>query len=96
MADTEYVPQAENIFRQANGKFFHNNEELSQDEFNKRKSATDEAMRQLRGTRPVARSKADRKKSAFEELDSSMKAGGKVKSASSRADGCAIRGKTRA
>ena len=96
MADTEYVPQAENIFRQANGKFFHNNEELPQEEFNKRKSATDEAMRQLRGTRPVARSNADRKKLAFDELDSGLKTGGKVKSASSRADGCAIRGKTKA
>lgn len=96
MADTEYVPPAENIFRQANGKFFHNNEELPLEEFNKRKLATDAAMQQLRGTRPVARSKADRKKAAFDELNSGMKAGGKVKSASARADGIAQRGKTRA
>jgi hypothetical protein len=51
--------------------------------------------------------KADEKKKAKEERDESrsmsmtmdemkMKAGGKVSSASKRADGCAIRGKTRA
>jgi len=30
------------------------------------------------------------------DISKNMKAGGKVKSASARADGCAIRGKTRA
>jgi hypothetical protein len=41
--------------------------------------------------RPPAR---ERMKSALSELDG-MKKGGKVSSASSRADGCAMRGKTR-
>jgi hypothetical protein len=41
--------------------------------------------------RPPAR---ERMKSALSELDS-MKKGGAVKSASARADGCAVRGKTR-
>jgi hypothetical protein len=53
-----------------------------EDKFKKADSAT---------PRPPAR---ERMKAAMSELDG-MKAGGKVSSASKRADGCAIRGKTK-
>jgi len=90
MADTP----AENIFRVENGKYIHNNVEISKDEFDKRKAEADAAVRSVRPTsnKEKPRSTADRKAAAFSEL----KKGGAVKSASARADGCCIRGKTRA
>jgi hypothetical protein len=42
------------------------------------------------------RMKAAKRAQAMDANNYSMKKGGKVKSASARADGCAIRGKTRA
>jgi len=90
MADTP----AENIFRVEGGKYIHNNVEINKDEFDKRKAEADAAVRSARPTsnKEKPRSTADRKADAFSEF----KKGGKVKSASARADGCAIRGKTRA
>lgn len=92
MADTP-TPTAENIFRVENGKYIHNNAEISKEEFDKRKAAADAAIRAVRPTtnKEKPRSLTDRKADAFSEL----KKGGKVSSASQRADGCAQRGKTR-
>jgi hypothetical protein len=94
MADTT---PAENIFRVVDGKYVHNNEEISKAEFDKRKAETDDAIRTMRGTgksnKPMTME--ERKAKAFSDIDG-MKKGGSVKSASARADGCAIRGKTRA
>lgn len=91
MADT--ATPAENIFRVENGKYIHNNVEISKEEFDKRKAEVDAAFRSNRpsSTKSKPRSIEDRKADAFSEL----KKGGIVKSASSRADGCAQRGKTR-
>ena len=50
-------------------------------------------------SRPIPVARTNSEKTGFQEKMAKalgMKAGGKVKSASSRADGCAIRGKTRA
>ena len=44
----------------------------------------------------VAAGRKTKEQAQMEAQTTPMKAGGKVKSASSRADGCAIRGKTRA
>ena len=92
MADTLPIP-AENMFRVEGGKYIHNNVEISKDEFDKRKAEADAAIRSARPTsnKEKPRSTADRKADAFSEL----KKGGKVSSASSRADGCVQRGKTR-
>ena len=91
VADTS--TPAENIFRVENGKYIHNNVEVSKEEFDKRKAEADAAIRAVRptGGKEKPRSLSDRKADAFSEL----KKGGAVKSASSRADGCAQRGKTR-
>jgi len=95
MADT--ATPAENVFRVTDGKYTHNNEEISKVEFDKRKAETDNAMRTMRGS--VQRNKPatmeERKAKAFADIDG-MKKGGKVRTASQRADGCAVRGKTRA
>ena len=93
MADTP-VPAAENIFRVENGKYIHNNVEVDKVEFDKRKAEADAAIRTVRPTanKEKPRSTADRKADAFSDL----KKGGMAKSASARADGCAVRGKTRA
>ena len=95
MADTS-MP-AENVFRVTDGKYTHNNEELSKAEFDKRKAETDNAMRTMRGSGQGNKqmTPAERKAKAFAEMGE-MKNGGKVRSASQRADGCAMRGKTRA
>ena len=88
---------AENVFRVTDGKYTHNNEELSKDEFDKRKAEADNAMRTMRGSGQSNKqmTPAERKAKAFSEMDG-MNKGGKVRTASQRADGCAIRGKTRA
>ena len=93
MADAQPLP-AENMFRVEGGKYIHNNVEINKDEFDKRKAEVDAAIRSARPTsnKEKPRSTADRKADAFSEL----KKGGAVKSASARADGIAIRGKTRA
>lgn len=99
MADNEQKKpdtSAENIFRVEGGKYIHNNVEVDKDEFDKRKTEADAAIRSARPTLPnkEKRSTAERKAAAFSEL----KKGGEVKFASDRVkriDGIAQRGKTR-
>ena len=89
----EQTAPAENVFRVVDGKYVHNNEEISKEEFDKRKAAVDQAMgisRDVSGKR-ARPSMAERKAAA----ESEFKRGGKVSSASSRADGIAQRGKTK-
>lgn len=100
MADKQ-LPRV-NDFRVVDGRYMHNNEELSQTEFNQRQAAADQNIKNFR----------DAPTSGFEDMEADMrgfkeraearrkatgkKSGGTIKSASARADGCAIRGKTRA
>lgn len=95
MADTT---AAQNVFRaMPDGTYVHNNETISKEEFDARKAAADSTMRQMRGPDRSKMSLKDRAAAAMRELEAEGKAkGGSVKSASARADGCAIRGKTRA
>ncbi len=90
-----------NDFRVVDDKYIHNNEEISKEEFDKRRAAAGQAMQDFRsaptpgfeGTEDdaaMARLRAQAKKKA-----QGKKAGGVIKSASSRADGCAQRGKTK-
>jgi hypothetical protein len=79
------------------GKYIINNEEVSKEEYFRRKAEEQQAVRE----------KYEAPTPGFEDLESfaaevksrrkpvAKKTGGAVKSASSRADGCAIRGKTR-
>lgn len=87
---------AENVFRIVDGKYMHNNEEISKAEFDRRKAETDTAMNAMRGTgqRSKPMTMEERKAKAFDDI-SGYKKGGKVSSASKRADGCATKGKTR-
>jgi hypothetical protein len=95
MADT--LP-GQNVFRaNADGTYTHNNETVSKEEFDARRAAADAPIKQMRGPDRSKMSGKDRAKAAFAELEGEgKKKGGAVKSASARADGCAIRGKTRA
>jgi hypothetical protein len=81
MADN-FMP-AENVFRVVDGKYIHNNEEISKAEFDKRKADTDNAIRTIRGSSDsTQRSKPmtmeERKAKAFSEVDG-MKKGGMAK-----------------
>jgi len=74
---------SQNTFRVVNGKYVHNNEEISKAEFDKRKADTDAAIRNIRGTSDsTQRSKPmtmeERKAKAFSEVDG-MKKGGMAK-----------------
>ena len=81
------------VLRQQDGKYFVNNNEVSKEAFDKANQQSDQTMgitRDAAGkrTRP---SMEERKRVGMSEF----KHGGKVSSASSRADGIAQRGKTR-
>jgi hypothetical protein len=87
---------AEMVLRQQDGKYFVNNNEVNKQEFDKTRQQSDQAMgikRDETGKR-IRPSPEERRRAAMSELDG-MKKGGKVSSASKRADGCAVRGKTR-
>ena len=83
------------------GKYTINNEELSKDEYYRRKAAGQQAVRDkyvepTPGLEDLDDFAAEAKKRArAKQANPRMKSGGKVSSASKRADGCAMRGKTR-
>ncbi len=90
-----------NDFRVVGGKYFYNNEEVSPEVFRERQATADQAIKDFRSASTPG----------FEDMEDSIKelkaraearrkapgkkAGGVIKSASSRADGCAQRGKTK-
>jgi hypothetical protein len=74
---------SQNTFRVVNGKYIHNNEEVSKAEFEKRKADVDTTIRSIRGSSDsTQRSKPmtmeERKAKAFAEVDG-MKKGGMAK-----------------
>ncbi len=87
---------AEMVLRQQDGKYFVNNNEVNKQEFDKTRQQSDQAMGIKRDEtgRRIRPSPEERRRAAMSELDG-MKKGGKVSSASKRADGIAQRGKTR-
>jgi len=88
----EPVP-AEIVLRQQDGKYFVNNNEVSKEDFDKANQQSDQAIgikRDATGKR-IRSSQEERKRAAMSEF----KHGGKVSSASARADGIAQRGKTK-
>ena len=71
---------SQNTVRVVNGKYIHNNEEVSKTEFEKRKADTDTAIRNIRGSsdstpRNKPMTMEERKAKAFSEVDG-MKKGG--------------------
>lgn len=69
---------SENVFREVDGRYIHNNEEISREEFLRRKAAVDKLMGTNRPTgRTTPRTIEDRRKSAFDEI--SFKRGGRAK-----------------
>jgi len=72
-----------NVFRIVDGKYVHNNEEISKEEFYRRKAEADSAMREMRGlpsssVRGKEPSFEERRAKAFQDLEG-MKKGGAVK-----------------
>ena len=90
-----------NDFRVVDGRYIHNNEEISKEEFDKRRAAANQAMQDLRSSPTPGFEGADdamkrlREQAEARRKATGKKAGGVIKSASSRADGCAQRGKTK-
>jgi hypothetical protein len=90
-----------NDFRIVDGKHFHNNEEVSPDVYKERQAAADQAIKDFKnaptpGLEDLEDFAADAKaRAAARRKAAGKKAGGTIKSASSRADGIAQRGKTR-
>jgi hypothetical protein len=74
---------SENVFRVTpDGRYIHNNEQISQEEFNARKAEADATVKKIRGAGRSKMSPRDRSKSAFDELDFDSlerKKGGAVK-----------------
>jgi hypothetical protein len=99
MADTP-LP-AINHFRVVDGKYTHNNEEVSQEEYRRRQAAADKAIKDFKEAPTPGFEDMDADMKGFRERAEARrkaagkKAGGAIKSASSRADGVAQRGKTK-
>jgi hypothetical protein len=74
---------SENVFREVNGKYMHNNQEVSKADFDRRKAAADSQMQRMRSPDRSKMPAKDRARSAFDELDAEIqkkpyKKGGKV------------------
>jgi hypothetical protein len=63
---------SENVFREVNGKYMHNNQEVSKADFDRRKAAADTQMQRMRGPDRSKMSPKDRARSAFSELDAEI------------------------
>jgi hypothetical protein len=100
MADT--LP-SQNFFKaNPDGTYTHNNEVVSKEDFETRRAASTKAINDLRNAPTAGLEDLEdfaagaKARAAAKRKAAGKKAGGAVTSASSRADGCAIRGKTRA
>lgn len=99
MADTP-LPRV-NDFRVVDGRYIHNNQEVSQEEYRRRQAAADKAINDFKnaptpGFEDLEDFAAEAKaRAAARRQATGKKAGGIIKSASSRADGIAQRGKTK-
>lgn len=90
-----------NDFRVVNGKYLHNNQEVSPDVFKQRQAAADQAIKDFKSAPTPGFEDMEADMKGFKERAEARrkatgkKAGGTVKSASSRGDGIAQRGKTK-
>lgn len=63
---------SQNVFRAVGGKYMHNNEEISKQEFDRRKAAADAQMQRMRGPDRSKMAPKDRARSAFDELNAEI------------------------
>lgn len=78
-----FEPTSDNVFREKDGKYLHNNQEVSREEFIKRREAVDRRMQQMRGPDRRGMSLRDRAKASMSDLDAEIekkpfKKGGKA------------------
>jgi hypothetical protein len=83
-AEADNTSGSNHSFREVNGKYMHNNEEVSKADFDRRRAAVDAKIQRMRGPDTSKMSAKDRAKSAFDELDAEVakkpyKKGGNVK-----------------
>ena len=71
-AESDIAPGSSHTFREVNGKYMHNNEEVSKADFDRRKAAVDTRIQRMRGPDTSKMSPKDRAKSAFDELDAEI------------------------
>ena len=71
-AESDIAPGSSHTFREVNGKYMHNNEEVSKADFDRRKAAVDTRIQRMRGPDTSKMSPKDRAKSAFDELDAEL------------------------
>ena len=93
---------ADDVFRvtkDANGNpvYTHNNQVLSKSEFDQRNAQSTTEMNALKNQKDDFDSEFDDMRAKIQTMKKPVKKakGGKVSSASSRGDGCAVRGKTK-
>ena len=85
-AEADAISGSGHTFREVDGKYMHNNQELSKQEFDRRKAGVDQRIKTMRGPDTSKMSPRERSKSAFDELDTEVqksrdkpyKKGGKV------------------
>lgn len=63
---------SENVFREVNGKYMHNNQEISKADFDRRKAAADAQMQRMRGADRSKMPAKDRARSAFDDLNAEI------------------------
>ena len=71
-AESDIAPGSSHTFREVNGKYMHNNEEVSKADFDRRRAAVDQKIKAMRGPDTSKMSPKDRAKSAFAELDAEI------------------------
>ena len=71
-AESDIAPGSSHSFREVNGKYMHNNEEVSKADFDRRRAAVDARIQRMRGPDTSKMSPKDRAKSAFDELDAEV------------------------
>jgi hypothetical protein len=85
-AEADAISGSGHVFREVDGKYMHNNQEVSKQEFDRRKAGVDQRIKTMRGPDTSKMSPRERSKSAFDELDAEVqksrekpyKKGGKV------------------
>ena len=71
-AESGMASGSSHTFREVNGKYMHNNEEVSKADFDRRKAAVDTRIQRMRGPDTSKMSPRERSKSAFDELDAEI------------------------
>jgi hypothetical protein len=71
-AEADAISGSSHSFREVDGKYMHNNQEVSKQEFDRRKAGVDQRIKTMRGPDTSKMSPRERSKSAFDELDAEI------------------------